>query len=167
MILGLLDGEGNGNGTHLARPFQADAGRMNAVGPGDFLNHRHFHGGYILAGFVPLRPGGGAQGTEADGADAMVQSEAQKRLLLEGGVQLHFHGRRHHLQMGQHRLKLAQGHIGNADGPDLFQHRLFPQALQPGLRPFSLGLPGKTGKKEKWLPQPIRIDKSVAGFLHK
>lgn len=40
---------------------------------------------------------GEPKGQKPMGTDAMIQSEAQKRLLLEGGVQLHFHGRRHHL----------------------------------------------------------------------
>ena len=91
---------------------------MNAVRLGDFHKLRHLHVRNIVGSAVALGPLGGTQRAEADDLDAALHAIVVERLLLEGGMKLHFnHGGLDSAQR-QHRLELRNGHVGHADALD-------------------------------------------------
>jgi len=87
---------------------------MDIVGLGDGDNLLHLDVGHVVGGGVAVGAGGAADGTEANGLDAVGHHIVVQLGLLEAGVQLHLNEGGLDPAQGQHGLQLGDGHAGHA-----------------------------------------------------
>ena len=110
-----MNGKRNGRLPTLYRPLDAKFRGIDAVALSDFANDWVFGGGCVFRCAVALRAAGRADGTVADGLNAVIERKFKKLRLLKVRVQLHLIDRGLDARVAENHLEFGDGHVGGAD----------------------------------------------------